>query len=240
MELYLEGTIAAKAALQAQRRELYELLLRKGGKPRKGDPELRRLAQQRDVPARDVDAEEIDALAAGKTHGGVLLRAGPRLWQDAVSLPQGDAPLLFCLEGVEDPFNLGQSIRSLWACGVQGVLLPQRDWSFAEAAIARASAGAWDLMPISPLSPEAADSLIPSGIRILCAEGTPKAKPLHKADLSGPLLLCIGGERRGISRFLTDRASGLLRIPYGRMYNQSLPTTAAASIVAYEALRQRL
>jgi 23S rRNA (guanosine2251-2'-O)-methyltransferase len=75
------------------------------------------------------------------------------------------------------------------------------------------------------------------GYRILCA-GIRDSQPYAEADLKKPLLLVVGGEKRGISRSLLDAADGILRIDYARAFRGSLPTTAATAVLAFEILRQ--
>lgn len=62
---------------------------------------------------------------------------------------------------------------------------------------------------------------------------------IYEADLSGPLFLVIGGERRGITRSFLDQADLLLEIPYAQPFDQSLGTTAATAVLAFEVMRQR-
>jgi len=66
-----------------------------------------------------------------------------------------------------------------------------------------------------------------------------RAIPLYDADLSGPLFLVIGGEKRGITRSFRDGADLRLAIPYGSAFDQSLGTAAATAVIAFEVLRQR-
>jgi tRNA G18 (ribose-2'-O)-methylase SpoU len=58
--------------------------------------------------------------------------------------------------------------------------------------------------------------------------------------LTAPLFLIIGGEKRGVTRSFADAADMRLKIPYGREFRQSLGTTAAAAVLAFEVMRQRL
>jgi len=62
---------------------------------------------------------------------------------------------------------------------------------------------------------------------------------MDEVDLTGPLLLLIGGEKRGVSRSVEQAADLLIRIPYGREVNYALGTAAAATTLGFEVLRQR-
>jgi len=145
------------------------------------------------------------------------------------------------LDGLEDPFNLGQAIRSLFAAGVDGLVVRERSWESAAGTVARASAGASEVMPTATVAgpQQAADACRRHGLRVACAASRPDAVPLHDADLTQATFLLIGGERRGITRSFVDGADLRLRIPYGRRGAHALGAAAAAAVIAFEALRQR-
>lgn len=238
----LEGIISVGAALDAQSRDIYTLLLREG----KTDPALRRLearARAQGVPIQSVSAEAIDAEASGRTHGGVIARVGPRRFAplDALLPPSGPA-FIAMLDGVEDPFNFGQSVRCLWAAGAHGLVVRPRNWMSAAGVVARASAGASELIPtaLADTAEDAAAFFREQGLRVACADEDPRnSVPLYDADLTRPLFLLVGGEKRGITRSFAQSADLRLRIPYGRPHAQALGTASAAAILAFEVLRQR-
>lgn len=241
----LEGFISVEAALEVASRPLRSVLLRHGLEgPRVS--RLLNLARRREVPVETVSPDEIDRLATGKTHGGILAVAGRRRYLPAESLlstSAGSSRLVVMLDGLEDPFNLGQAIRALYASGVDGLLLRERDWSRVDGLIARASAGASERMDtaIVTSSLQASELGRRAGLRVSCAvsAATRQAVPLYRADLTGDLLLIIGGEKRGISREVVQAAEERVVIPYGRPFRQSLGLVAATAALAFEAARQR-
>lgn len=243
--IVLEGFISVEAALDSVTRPLKKILLRDGAAgPRVA--RLLNLARRRGVPVEVADAAEIDRIATGKSHGGILALAGQRryLSPEVVLGAHRDSPrFLVMLDGLEDPFNLGQAIRALYASGVDGLLLRERDWSRVDGLIARASAGASERFAAALVesSRHAVELARSAGVRIVCAvsSATPNAVPLHRADLTGNLLLIIGGEMRGISREVVQTADMRVVIPYGRPFRQSLGLVAATSALAFEAARQR-
>lgn len=238
MSTLLEGRIAVLAALEARRRVFQTLYLRTGALSR-DTLRVEACARAQGVRIERLSPGAIDAMAHGSTHGGVLLECAPRGYDPPDALPLTGTPLLFCLEGVEDPYNLGNAIRALYAAGCDGLLLSPRDWSSADFVIARASAGAYDNIALYELTEEAAARIHGARIRILLADEGRDARSCFDADLSGPLCIAVGGERRGVSAFVRARASGSVRIPYGRAFAHALPTATAASVLAFEALRQR-
>ncbi len=187
------------------------------------------------IPA---DGGEIDALATGTSHGGILTfcseRTLPELTADAIT----EDGFYVMIEGIEDPYNFGYALRSLYAAGVDGILLSPRNWMTAAGVVCRASAGASEQLPLFVAdSTDAADLFHSRGYRVL-ASGLENSSPMWESDLSLPLLLIVGGERRGISRTLLEKCDGVVRIDYGREFSAALSAASAATVLAFEVLRQ--
>jgi 23S rRNA (guanosine2251-2'-O)-methyltransferase len=236
----LEGVIAVRAALHAQSRELHRILIGTD-KDERPVAQLELRAAAAGITVERVAAEQIDAVASGTTHGGVAAIAGPRRFTALDQLGTAEqAPFLALLDGIEDPFNFGYALRSLYAAGAHGAVLGPRNWMSAAGTVGRASAGASELLPLAVAEPvEALDHYSERGLTVVCAAAERDARELYDADLRGPLLLVIGGERRGISRGVLARADVVVQIPYGRDFRGSLGTTSAAAVLAFEVLRQR-
>ena len=195
------------------------------------------------MPVVQVGAAEIDAVTQGNSHGGIAAEAGQRQFVGLEALlPRGNGPaFVVMLDGIEDPFNFGQALRALYAMGVHGVALRPRNWMSAAATVARASAGASELMPmaVAETAAEAADFYRRRGLTVACAQKE-DALPMDEVDLTAPLFLLVGGEKRGVTRSFARQADLRLHIPYDRIsYEPSLGTTAAAAALAYEVMRQR-
>ncbi len=239
---HLEGFISVQAALQGGHRAIYGIQLRSG----KEDGQTRHLtqtAQKRGIPLTRVSAGEIEQLAGGKTHGGVLAQVGPYQFAPLDSLAAGKEtpPFVAMIDGVEDPFNFGSSVRALYAAGADGLVVRPRNWLSAAGIVARASAGTSEMIPtaLAETASEAADFFRASGLSIACATDEPGSVSVYDADLTRPLFLLIGGEKRGITRSFLDQADLKIRIPYGRPLPHSLGTASAAAILAFEIMRQR-
>jgi 23S rRNA (guanosine2251-2'-O)-methyltransferase len=236
----LEGVIAVRAALHARSRELHRILIRidKDDRPM---AQLEQRARAAGVSVERVPEDAIAEVAAGTTHGGVVAIAGPRRFASLEHLTAtAEAPFLALLDGIEDPFNFGSALRSLYAAGAHGAVLGPRNWMSAVGTVARASAGASELLPLAVSEPlEAVEACSARGFAIVCAAAERDASPLYDADLLGPVLLVIGGERRGISKGVLAHADAVVQIPYGRDFRSSLGTSAATAVVAFEVLRQR-
>lgn len=236
----LEGAVSVEAALWARSRPCYAVWLRRD-RHEADDARIEKLARQDGVPVYRVHAAEIDEVAQGKTHGGVLAEFGPRYFVgfDDVLAGQG-APFVVMLDGVEDPYNFGQAVRALYAAGATGLVVRPRNWMSAAAVVARASAGASERIPtaVAETAQDAADAFRARGLRIAVTDVT-RAVDIYDADLTVPLFLLVGGEKRGVTRTFADAADVRLRIPYGREFRLSLGTAGAAAVLAFEVMRQR-
>jgi len=189
------------------------------------------------------DASVIDSMTIGTTHGGIIAQCTERplpSLEDAVLTQNflSNQGFYLLLEGIEDPYNFGYALRSLYAAGVDGVILCPRNWMGAAGVVARSSAGASERLPMAVCEPEIAVKLFHEhGYRVLCA-GIRNSVSLYEADMSRPLLLVVGGEKRGISRAVLDAADTVVRIDYGREFRGSLSAASAATVLGFEVLRQ--
>ena len=240
-KLIIEGFISVRAVLKSGSREIFAIFIR-ADKYDRGVGWLEHEAQRQGIPAKRVSSDVIDNYAGGATHGGILAHVGPRrlLSIDAIAA-ESPTPFVAMLDGVEDPFNFGQAIRALYAAGVDGVVVRPRSWiGKAAGVVARASAGASERVPMCEAETvlDAADHFRARGLVIACAAKR-DAQPLYEADLSAPLFMVIGGERRGITRSFLDQADLKVAIPYATEFDESLGTTAAAAVLAFEIMRQR-
>lgn len=190
------------------------------------------------------DAQAIDGMTNGTTHGGIVAACTERPIPRLEEVVENDAPwskpdgFFAILEGIEDPYNFGYAIRSLYAAGADGIVLSPRNWMSAASVVARSSAGASELLPMVECESEAAAALLKArSYRVICA-GIRDSVSLYEADMRRPLLLVVGGEKRGISRGVLDMADQIVRIDYGREFRGSLPSASATSVLAFEVLRQ--
>lgn len=189
-------------------------------------------------PVEFVTAEQIEEISVGSSHGGILAfcsdRHIPTVCRESI---RKDGFYVY-LEGIEDPYNFGYTVRSLYAAGVDGVLLPPRNWMSAAGVVARASAGASELIPMMTGSAdEVVTAFREAGYSILCA-GIRDSVSIFEEALPLPALLVIGGEKRGISRNLLEKADRIVRIDYGRQFRGSLSAASAATVMAFEIMRK--
>jgi len=150
----------------------------------------------------------------------------------------GNNPLILGAAGVQDPGNLGTIIRSAEAMGASGVLTMEGTVHAINPKVIRASAGSLFRLPVVKMdSAEAVRSLRDQGARIL-ATSSHKGIPLDEADLTEACCIFVGSEGAGISKELIAEADEVIAIPHSERV-ESLNAGVAASIILYEAARQR-
>ncbi|HYX69661.1 MAG TPA: RNA methyltransferase [Terriglobales bacterium] len=147
-------------------------------------------------------------------------------------------PLLAAACGIQDPGNLGTLLRSAEAFEASGVLLGEKTVGRANPKVVRASAGSLFRLPLVEVKlEEAADTLSGRGLRLV-ATSSHRGTPLDQAKLTGALALFIGSEGAGIPRELLKKMDEVVAIPHSPKV-ESLNAGVAASILLYEAARQR-
>lgn len=181
----------------------------------------------------------LQKITLGNSHGGIVAicseRKIPKLDEKSLIEENGFYAMI---QGIEDPYNFGYALRSLYATGCSGIILPERNWMTAAGVVCRSSAGASELFPIFSSDPLfAADYFKAKNYTVVCAD-TRTDKILGKCELKKPLLLIVGGEKRGISKNLLDKCDVKVRIDYSREFSASLSAASAATIFAYEIMRQ--
>lgn len=204
-----------------------------------------RLAADAGLSILEVSKADLDRLARGALHQGVALQVPPYEYafpEDVLVAAQqsATAPLLVALDGVTDPRNLGAVVRSAVAFGAHGLVVPQRRAAGMTAVAWRASAGTAAYLPVAratnlvrTLKDFAAAGLMIVG---LDAEG---AMPLDGFELAtGPLVLVLGSEGRGLSRLVRETCDAAVSIPMVGPV-ESLNASVAAGVVLAEVARLR-
>lgn len=147
-------------------------------------------------------------------------------------------PLLVGVAGIQDPGNLGTIIRSAEAFGARAVLLGEKTVSQFNPKTVRGSAGSLFREPLLRVKlAESIAALKQQGMRVL-ATSSHKGKPLHDADFTGAAMIVVGNEGAGVPQEILSLADELVTIPHSPRV-ESLNAGIAASILLYEAARQR-
>ena len=201
-------------------------------------------AGDRGISILEVGKPELDRMSPNGLHQGLALQvpeytyAHPDdLMADALASPT--PPLLVALDNITDPRNLGAVIRSVAAFGGHGVLIPQRRSAGVTAVAWRTSAGAAARLPVAQ-APNLTRTLVEwakSGAQIvgLDADGD---VTLDEYDGTGPTVVVVGSEGKGLSRLVRENCDSILSVPMAGDV-ESLNASVAAGVVLAEFARQR-
>jgi len=207
--------------------------------------EIRKLAGDAEIPVLEASRGELDRLAGGAVHQGVALAARPfdylhpddllRRAQEASS-----APLLIALDGVTDPHNLGAIARSAAAFGADGLVVPERRSVGVTAAAWKASAGTLARLPVAKAGNlvRTLTSYAEAGLMIAGLDGRGEIDLDGLELATGPLVLVVGAEGRGLSRLVGERCDLTVRIPLAGSV-ESLNASVAAGVALAEIARRR-
>jgi 23S rRNA (guanosine2251-2'-O)-methyltransferase len=189
--------------------------------------------------APDTSAEELERLCGSPDHQGVVAEVDPYPYGDPHALLRKDGALILALDQVQDPRNLGAICRSAEFAGAAGVVIPERRSAEVTAVVCKASAGAVEHLEVVHVR-NLADWLAAAkdaGFWIWGADADAAQAPWD-VDLSGPTVLVLGGEGKGIRPRVAAACDGLVALPRkGRV--ESLNVSAAATALLFEAVRQR-
>lgn len=234
-----EGNIAVKAAVLSPYCKVEKIWIASNNKNRDTKFIFHR-AQEADIPVEFVTRDTIDHLATGTTHGGIVAEVAGRCYQSIADILKPNA-FIALVEGVEDPYNFGYILRSLYAAGCDGVITNTRNWSNAANVVAKASAGASEYIPhiVSENIPETLQALKQHNIQIVSALRDDDAIEMYEFNFNQAICICIGGEKRGLSKDVIALSDQHVYIPYNANFRNALSATSATTILAYEVVRQR-
>jgi 23S rRNA (guanosine2251-2'-O)-methyltransferase len=189
--------------------------------------------------ADDTDAAELTRIAGSAEHQGVVAEVEPYPYADPTTLLARPDALVVALDQVQDPHNLGAVCRSAEVAGAAGLLIPERRSAAVTPAVAKASAGAVEHLPVARVR-NLADWLATAkdaGAWIYGAAAEAPAR-YDDADLTGRVVVVLGSEGAGLRPRVAASCDLLISIPVlGRV--GSLNVSAAAAVLLFEAVRQR-
>ena len=182
---------------------------------------------------------ELGEAAGTRDHQGVLAWAEPYPYADAYELAAAERPLLAALDQVTDPRNLGAVIRSAEGAGATGVVVPAHGSAMVTPAVARASAGAVEHLPVAVVPNLARDlNEIKRNDLWIYAAAADGEQSLWQADLTGGLALVFGAEGKGVRPLVRRACDATISIPLAGTV-ESLNVSVAAALLLYEARRRR-
>lgn len=200
-------------------------------------------AKQRGIIVVEVEKNKLDELCNMEKHQGVVAYASAHKYveideilNDAKS--KGEDPFVLILENIQDPHNLGAIIRSAHNAGVHGIIISKRRAVGLTSTVSKASAGAIEYTKVAKVAniAQTIEELKAKGIWVACADMD--GEIIYTDNLRGPIGIVIGSEGEGVSKIVKSKCDFVVKIPmYGKV--TSLNASVAASILAYEVVRQR-
>ena len=242
-ENMLEGRNAITEALSAGR--AIDKVFVADGDTDKALARICAMAKEAGAVVVPTDRRKLDFMSATGAHQGIIAMVAAHDYASIDDILKkaadtGENPLIVICDELSDPHNLGAIIRTAECAGAHGVIIPKRRSVGLTAVVGKASAGALEYLPVARVSniTAAIDTLKKAGVWVYgtAAEGS---TTLYRADLKGPAAIVIGNEGQGMSRLVAESCDFKVSIPMNGSIS-SLNASAAAAIMLYEAVRQRL
>ena len=238
----IEGRNALTEALKSGR--AIDKVFVAAGDTDKALARLSAMAKEAGAVVVSTDRRKLDQMSPTGAHQGIMAQVAAHEYATVDEILQnatdkGEAPLLVLCDELTDPHNLGAILRTAECAGAHGVIIPKRRSVGLTAVVSKTSAGAVEYMPVARVSNMAAciRELKDRGVWVF-GTAAEAITDLYHADLKGPAAIVIGNEGDGMSRLVADSCDVLVSIPM-KGHISSLNASAAASILLYEAVRQR-
>ena len=200
-------------------------------------------AKQKNIPVKDVDSKELDFLAKGVNHQGIVAQCAVKEYSTledifALAEERGESPFIIVLDKIEDPHNLGAIIRTAECAGAHGVIIPERRSAGLSYTVEKTSAGALEYMPVVRVKNISAvlQKLKDKGIWVYGADMD--GEHYKKVNFDGAVALVIGNEGKGISPLVAKDCDVIVSLPMKGKIN-SLNASVAAGILMYEIADKR-
>lgn len=236
------GVHAVEALLRHHPRRVKQIWLSEG----RSEPRLQallELASQHRVAVGAAERKELDAWVEG-VHQGVVAEVSPsQVWGEAMLDELLDRheghPLLLVLDGVTDPHNLGACLRTADAAGALAVIIPKDKAATLTPVVRKVACGAAEVMPLVAVTnlARSLEKLQQRGLWIVGTAGEAE-KEIYQQDLTGPLVLVMGAEGKGMRRLTREHCDHLVKLPMAGSVS-SLNVSVATGVCLFEAVRQR-
>ncbi|MFI5840389.1 23S rRNA (guanosine(2251)-2'-O)-methyltransferase RlmB [Catenuloplanes sp. NPDC051500] len=203
-----------------------------------------RFCADKGIAIMEITRAELDRMTGGVLHQGIGIQVpsfGYADFTDMVSAAmEHTAPLLVALDGVTDPRNLGAVIRSAAAFGAQGVFVPERRAAGITATAWRTSAGAAARLPVAQVTnlTRAIKACQQAGFMAVGLDAEGATDVYHLEAATGPTIVVVGSEGRGLSRLVGETCDLLVSIPMASDV-ESLNASVAAAVALSEITRRR-
>jgi 23S rRNA (guanosine2251-2'-O)-methyltransferase len=236
------GVHAVEALLRHHPKRVKQLWLAEG----RQDPRVQalvELAREARVSVGTRDRRELDEWAEG-VHQGVVADVSPsQVWGENMLdelLDRAEGPaLLLVLDGVTDPHNLGACLRTADAAGAHAVIVPKDKSATLNATVRKVACGAAEVIPLVAVTNLARtlEKLQQKGLWIVGTAGEAEQE-LYQQDMTGPTVLIMGAEGKGMRRLTREHCDFLVKLPMAGSVS-SLNVSVATGVCLFEAVRQR-
>ncbi|MEG0547088.1 MAG: 23S rRNA (guanosine(2251)-2'-O)-methyltransferase RlmB [Oscillospiraceae bacterium] len=235
------GRNAVSEVIKSER-EIDTMFIAKGER----NPAISRLAamcRESGGVVKEVDSKKLDYMCGGATHQGIAAYVASHEYSSVSDIleyaeEKGEKPFIIVCDEVEDPHNLGAIIRTAEAAGAHGIIIPKRRSASLNFTVGKTSAGALEYMRVARVSnlAQTLDELKEKGCWVYGADmdGT----DYKKTDVSGSVVLVVGGEGNGLGRLIKEKCDFVLSLPMKGQIN-SLNASVAAGILMYEISSKR-
>lgn len=239
----IEGRRAVLEALRA-RTNIERILIADGIERGPQLQEIRRIAEEAEIDTQTLNRKELDRQSSTKKSQGVVAILPDHRYTSIETMifdadQRNQTPLIAVLDGIVDPHNLGAIARTVNAVAAHGMIIPERRAAGVTPGAIRASAGALIHVPVARVVniPRTLEYLKQLGLQVVALDGDAETQ-YTDIDLTIPTALLIGSEEKGPSRLSLSKCDTTIAIPmHGEI--ESLNAAVSASIVLYEAVRQR-
>ena len=236
------GVHAVEALLRHHPKRVKQIWLSEG----RSEPRVQALlalAADYRVPVGQAERRELDAWVEG-VHQGVVAEVSPsQVWGEAMLDELLDrtetVPLLLVLDGVTDPLNLGACLRTADAAGALAVIVPKDKSATLTGAVRKVACGAAEVMPLVAVTNLARtlEKLQQRGLWVVGTAGEAQQE-LYQQDMTGPTVLVMGAEGKGMRRLTREHCDFLVKLPMAGSVS-SLNVSVATGVCLFEAVRQR-
>ncbi|UVE17544.1 23S rRNA (guanosine(2251)-2'-O)-methyltransferase RlmB [Pseudomonas sp. LS44] len=236
------GVHAVEALLRHHPKRVKQVWLAEG----RSDPRVQtllELAAQARVAVGQAERREMDVWVEG-VHQGVVAEVSPsQVWGEAMLEELLDrsegAPLLLVLDGVTDPHNLGACLRTADAAGALAVIVPKDKSATLNATVRKVACGAAEVIPLVAVTnlARSLEKLRQRGLWVVGTAGEAE-QDIYAQDLTGPTVLIMGAEGKGMRRLTRDLCDYLVKLPMSGSVS-SLNVSVATGVCLFEAVRQR-
>lgn len=236
------GVHAVQGLLQHHPKRVKQIWLSEG----RSEPRIQgllALAAENRVPVGQAERRELDAWVEG-VHQGVVAEVSPsQVWGEAMLdelLERAERPpLILVLDGVTDPHNLGACLRTADAAGVTAVVIPKDKSATLTAVVRKVACGAAEVIPLVAVTNLARtlEKLQQRGLWVVGTAGEAEQE-IYQQDLTGPLVMIMGAEGKGMRRLTREHCDFLVKLPMAGSVS-SLNVSVASGVCLFEAVRQR-